>query len=70
MERMTESGDPNSFRAKSVSTENSNNYNITWQQNGYIVESYSNMILDRWPFRLRDETEEEFKERMNQLKNS
>jgi len=55
------------FKAKSVSTENSSNYNITHKQNGYIVSAMNDVPIDRWPFKLPDETDEEFKERFKKL---
>lgn len=64
------SEDPSKFKAKSVSTENSSNYNASWTQNGYVISPMNTIPVDRWPFKLRDETDEEFDARMEKLKNN
>lgn len=51
----------------SISTEDGRNYNVRWNQEGKIVSSNIILPIERWPFKLDEETEEEFKERMNKL---
>lgn len=62
------SEDPTSFRSRATSTENSQNYNVTWKQNGYIISPMSEISTESWPFKMKGETEEEFRDRIQKLK--
>lgn len=50
-----------------ISTEDGKNYNVLWNQGGKIISSNITLPIERWPFKLSDETEEQFKERINKL---
>jgi hypothetical protein len=51
-----------------ISTEDGQNYNMTYKQNGKIVSPMNNIPIDRWPFKNKNETIQEFNDRMNKLK--
>lgn len=52
-----------------LSSEDGRKYNLTWNEQGAIVSSMITIKTERWPFKLKDETDEEFEKRMNDLKN-
>jgi len=51
-----------------ISTENGLNYNQTWQTRKLVAIGLSELPEDRWPFKHKGETDEEFKKRIEKLK--
>jgi len=51
-----------------LSTEDGMGYNMTWKQKEISAVSNSDADYETWPFKHKDETEENYELRMNKIK--